>query len=213
MYKKKPFFIVFEGVEGCGKSFQSKKLYNNLKKLKIKSLLTREPGGTSNAEIIRNLILKDYFLKDKRKTFHRYTDTFLYLAARNEHVQDKIIPALNSKMVVICDRFIDSTYAYQVHGKKVNKNLIDNIHKIILGKYKPNLTIILKVTTKSSRLRIKKRRFKNRYDKFSDAFYKSVQNSFLKRAKGKRNYVVLESSKNTPELEKKILNLVLKKIR
>ena len=66
MYKKKPFFIVFEGVEGCGKSYQSKKLYNNLKKLKIKSILTREPGGTENAEVIRNLILKDYFLKNKK---------------------------------------------------------------------------------------------------------------------------------------------------
>ena len=68
MYKKKPFFIVFEGVEGCGKSFQSKKLYDNLKKLKIKSILTREPGGTDNAEVIRNLILKDYFLKNKKKS-------------------------------------------------------------------------------------------------------------------------------------------------
>ena len=80
----------------------------------------------------------------------------MYLAARNEHVQDKIIPALKSKMVVICDRFIDSTYAYQVHGKKVNKVLIDKIHRVIIGKYKPNLTIVLKVTTRSSRQRIKK---------------------------------------------------------
>ena len=69
MYKKKPFFIVFEGVEGCGKSYQSQKLYNNLKKLKIKSILTREPGGTDNAEVIRNLILKDYFLKNKKRHF------------------------------------------------------------------------------------------------------------------------------------------------
>ena len=64
MYKKKPFFIVFEGVEGCGKSYQSKKLYNNLKKLKIKSILTREPGGTHNAEVIRNLILKVFSIKN-----------------------------------------------------------------------------------------------------------------------------------------------------
>ena len=137
----------------------------------------------------------------------------MYLAARNEHVQDKIIPALKSKMVVICDRFIDSTYAYQVHGKKVNKVLIDKIHNVIIGKYKPNLTIVLKVTTRSSRQRIKKRRLKNRYDKFSDSFYKSVQKSFLRRAKGQKNYVIFESSKNTPKLEKDILNLVLKRLR
>ena len=116
-------------------------------------------------------------------------------------------------MVVICDRFIDSTYAYQVHGKKVNKVLIDKIHRVIIGKYKPNLTIVLKVTTRSSRQRIKKRRLKNRYDKFSDSFYQSVQKSFLMRAKGQKNYVVFESSKNTPKLEKDILNLVLKRLR
>ena len=67
MYKKKSFFIVFEGVEGCGKSFQSRKLRNNLKKKKINSLLTREPGGTKSAELIRGLILKDYFQKEKKE--------------------------------------------------------------------------------------------------------------------------------------------------
>ena len=67
MYKKKPFFVVFEGVEGCGKSYQSKKLLHNLKKKKIKTILTREPGGTKSAELIRNLILKDYFNKNKKR--------------------------------------------------------------------------------------------------------------------------------------------------
>ena len=122
MFKKKPFFIVFEGVEGCGKSFQSKKLLNNLKKKKIKALLTREPGGTRSAELIRNLILKDYFIKESKEKFDKYTDTLLYLAARNEHIKNKIIPALKKKIIVICDRFTDSTLAYQVYGKKVNLN-------------------------------------------------------------------------------------------
>ncbi len=97
MYKKKPFFIVFEGIEGCGKSYQSKKLFFSLKKKKIKSLLTREPGGTKSAELIRNLILKDYFNKSKNDKFDRYTDTLLYLAARNEHIITKIKPALKKK--------------------------------------------------------------------------------------------------------------------
>ena len=86
MYKKKPFFIVFEGVEGCGKSFQSKRLFNTLKRNKIDTLLTREPGGTKSSELIRNLILKDYFSKDSKEKFDKYTDTLLYLAARNEHI-------------------------------------------------------------------------------------------------------------------------------
>ena len=97
MFKKKPFFIVFEGVEGCGKSYQSKKLVKNLKRKKITPILTREPGGTPSAELIRNLILKDYFNKKKVEKFDKYTDTLLYLAARNEHIKNKIKPALKKK--------------------------------------------------------------------------------------------------------------------
>jgi dTMP kinase len=158
MYKKKPFFIVFEGVEGCGKSFQSKKLYKSLKRDKIDTILTREPGGTKSSELIRNLILKDYFLKSKKEKFDKYTDTLLYLAARNEHVKYKIKPALLKKKVVICDRFTDSTIAYQVYGKKVDINFINNIHKKILSGLKPNLVFILKVSKKTSKNRLQKKK-------------------------------------------------------
>ena len=208
MYKKKPFFIVFEGVEGCGKSFQSKKLLNNLKKKRIPALLTREPGGTKSAELIRNLILKDYFNHDSKEKFDKYTDTLLYLAARNEHIKNKINPALKKKSVVICDRFTDSTLAYQVYGKNVNINFINNIHKFILGKNKPNLTFVLKVSTETSKKRLKKRKTKNRYDNFAQNFYSKAQNSFLKIAKNKKNYFVLNSSKNDSNLEKKIFKIV-----
>jgi len=208
MYKKKPFFIVFEGVEGCGKSFQSKKLLNNLKKKRIPVLLTREPGGTKSAELIRNLILKDYFNHDSKEKFDKYTDTLLYLAARNEHIKNKIYPALKKKSVVICDRFTDSTLAYQVYGKNVNINFINNIHKFILGKIKPNLTFVLKVSTETSKKRLKKRKTKNRYDNFAQNFYSKAQNSFLKIAKNKKNYFVLNSSKNDSNLEKKIFKIV-----
>ena len=94
---KKNHFSQYQGVEGCGKSFQSKKLINKLKKKKINTLLTREPGGTKSAELIRNLILEDYFSKDSKEKFDKYTDTLLYLAARNEHIKNKIIPALKKK--------------------------------------------------------------------------------------------------------------------
>ena len=97
MYKKKPLFIVFEGIEGSGKSFQAKKLFNNLKKISINSILTREPGGTKGAEEIRKIILKDYFEKNKKIKFDKYTDTLLYLAARNEHIKNKILPAIRKK--------------------------------------------------------------------------------------------------------------------
>jgi dTMP kinase len=210
MYKQKPLFIVFEGVEGCGKSFQCKKLLNNLKKKNLSTLLTREPGGTKSAELIRNLILKDYFNKENKKNekFNKYTDTLLYLAARNEHIKNKIKPALKKKTIVICDRFTDSTLAYQVFGKKVNINFINNIHKYILEGIKPDITFVLKVSSRASRKRLNERKSRNRYDNFNQSFYTKAQKSFLQIAKNKKNYFILESSNNDNVLEKKIFNIV-----
>ena len=210
MYKKKPFFIVFEGVEGCGKSFQSKKLFNRLKRKKIDAILTREPGGTKSSELIRNLILKDYFARDSSEKFDKYTDTLLYLAARNEHIKNKIKPSLLKNKVVICDRFIDSTIAYQVYGKKVDKNFIDNIHKKILQGIKPNIVFVLKVSNKSSKNRLRKRKTKNRYDNFAQSFYNKAQKSFIKIAKNKKNYFILDSSSNDEILENKIFKIIKK---
>jgi len=213
MYKNKAFFIVFEGIEGCGKSYQCKKLFANLSRRGFKSILTREPGGTKSAEIIRKLILKDYFSKELKEKFDKYTDTLLYLASRNEHIQNKIKPALLNKKIVICDRFTDSTMAYQVYGKKVNKRFIDNIHNHILKGIKPNLTIILKVDHKEANRRLKKRKSLNRYDKFPKKFYSQAQKSFIKIARNKKNYVIFDSSVNNNNLEKKILNIVLNKLK
>ncbi len=210
MYKKKPFFIVFEGVEGCGKSFQSNKLNKKLRSKKIDTILTREPGGTKSSELIRNLILKDYFQKNQSDKFDKYTDTLLYLAARNEHIKNKIKPALKKKKVVICDRFTDSTLAYQVYGKKVDISFINNIHKKILSGIKPNIVFVLKVSEKVSRKRLKKRKNKNRYDNFAQSFYTKAQKSFIKLSKNKKNYFVLDSSLNDNSLEEKIFNIVSK---
>ena len=210
MFKKKSLFIVFEGVEGCGKSYQSKKLQKNLQRIGVSSILTREPGGTRGAESIRSLILKDYFNKGNQEKFDKYTDTLLYLASRNEHVKNKIKPALKKKKIVICDRFTDSTLAYQVYGKKVNKSFIDKIHQHILKGVNVSITFILKVSPKSSKDRLKKRKTKNRYDNFHQSFYSKAQKSFLKIAKNKKNYFVLESSLNNDDLEKKIFKIVSK---
>ena len=213
MLKQKPLFIVFEGVEGCGKSFQSKKLFHKLKKNRMKSILTREPGGTKSAEQIRNLILKDYFNKSKKEKFDKYTDTLLYLAARNEHIKTKIIPALQKKYIVICDRFVDSTIAYQVYGKKIKPEFIKKIHNVILGNLKPNITFVLKVNSRSSKKRLLKRKSKNRYDNFPQSFYNTVQKSFLKIAKNKKNYFILESSANNNILEKQIFKITAKYLK
>ena len=213
MYKKKPFFIVFEGIEGSGKSYQIKKLYNNLKRKGLKTIKTREPGGTQGAERIRKLILKDYFGKNKSEEFDKYTDTLLYLAARNEHIKKKIEPALKKKSIVLCDRFVDSTLAYQVSGKIVKHRFIENIHNEILP-FKPNLTFVLKVKIRKALKRLQKRRKKNRYDKFSKSFYIKAQKAFLKIAKkNKKKYYVIDNSTDSMHIENKILKIVLNKLK
>mgnify|MGYP001307048432 CR=1 FL=1 len=206
MYKKKPLFVTFEGVEGSGKSYQSKKLYKNLKTMGFRVILTREPGGTHSAEKIRNVILKDYFHKDIKEKFDKYSDTLLYLAARNEHIKNKIKPALNKKNIVICDRFVDSTLAYQVYGKGVDRRFVDTIHKYILNDVRPDLTFVLSVKINKALKRLKKRRVKNRYDKFSKSFYSNVQKAFIKIARrNKKKYIVLDNSKDSKITENTIL--------
>jgi dTMP kinase len=211
MLNKKPLFITFEGIEGSGKSYLSNKLFKEIKKRKIPVIHTREPGGTIGAEAIRKIILKDYFNSgNNNKNFNKYTDTLLYLAARNEHVINKIKPALLKKKIIICDRFVDSTIAYQVYGKGVSKNLIDSVHKYILGTLKPDLTFVLKVNISKATERLKKRKKRNRYDKFSKSFYIKAQNAFIKIAnRNKKRYSVFDNSNDTKEIEILILNKVL----
>ena len=210
--RKKSFFIVFEGIEGSGKSYQAKILYKKLKRKFKNIILTREPGGTKGAEIIRKIILKDYFEKDKKIKFDKYTDTLLYLAARNEHVKNKILPAIKKRKIIICDRFTDSTIAYQVYGKKVSLAFINNIHKKILDNIKPDLIFILKVKKQSFIKRLKKRKTRNRYDNFPTKFYLKAQKSFLKISSNKSRYIVLDSSKNTTELQNKVFNIVINRL-
>jgi len=203
MLKRKNLFVTFEGIEGCGKSYQSKKLYNSIKKLSLPVILTREPGGTKSAEKIRKVILEDYFHPEVKEKFDKNTDTLLYLAARNEHIVTKIKPALKKNKIIICDRFIDSTLAYQVYGKNVDKRLVDDVHKHILGTLLPDLTFVLKVNIDIAFKRLKKRKIKNRYDKFSKNFYIKAQKAFIEIAKkNKKRYLVIDNSKDTTDTEK-----------
>jgi len=192
MYKKKPFFITFEGIEGSGKSYQSKKLYKNLIKQKISAVYTREPGGSKSAEKIRK-----FLLTGKKNKFNKITDTLLYMASRSEHFENLIKPSLKKNKVIICDRFIDSTMAYQASGKGINKDFINVMQKNIVGNLKPNLTFILKLNPNIALSRVKKRSTKNRYDKFKKEFYKKVQNAYIKFSKSnKKRYIIIDSSKN-----------------
>jgi len=208
MYKKKFFFIVFEGVEGTGKSYQINKLFYKLKKKKFNPIKTREPGGSITAEKIRNLI----FSKNSNH-FDKLTDFYLMCAARNEHVRKTLLVAREKKQIVICDRFIDSTYAYQVIGNNIDKNINLLNQKYILKNLKPNLTIVLKSNLKIIFSRIKKRKKTNKFDRLKVNFYKKVQNTYINKASKNKNYFVFDSSKNNSDLEKKIFKLVIKKIK
>ena len=208
MRKKKFYFIVFEGVEGTGKSYQINKLYKKLKTKKINTIKTREPGGSKTAEKIRSLI----FAKNSN-SFDKLTDYYLMCAARNEHVKKTLLTAKKEKKIVICDRFTDSTYAYQIIGNKIDKKINILNQKYILNKLKPNLTIVLKSNFKVIFSRIKKRKKINKFDKLKLNFYKKAQNVYIDRAMKNKNYYLFDSSMNTSDLEKKIFKLVIEKIK
>ena len=208
MRKKKFYFIVFEGIEGTGKSYQINKLYKKLNVKKYNVVKTREPGGTSTAEVIRNLI----FSKNS-KNFDALTDYYLLCASRNEHVKKFLHQAKKSKKIVLCDRFTDSTYAYQVIGNKIDNRLNTLNQNYILKGLRPNLTILLKSNFKSIFSRIQKRKKNNKFDKLKIDFYKKAQRAFLSKAKKNKNYYIFDSSNNTPDLEKEIFKLIVKKLK
>ncbi len=201
MYKKP--IIVFEGIEGSGKSYHVKNLCNYFKKKKIKFICIREPGGSKNSELIRKLIL------NSGSKFNKNTDLLLYLASRSENIQ-LIKNNLNKKVIVI-DRFIDSTLAYQHYGMGIQFKLINHLNKFLLKNIKVNLTFLNVVNKKNMSLRLKKRKKLNRYDKFRGKFYQKVQNGFLKIAKKKPNkYKIINSNKSIPFNKEIIINTIEK---
>ena len=207
MYKKK-FFIVFEGIEGSGKSSHSLSLVKKLKSLKVPCVYLREPGGTREAECIRN-----FLLKNENKKFDSLTDTLLYLAARNENFLRKIKPFYKKK-IIICDRFIDSTLAYQHYGLGVKRHFINFINKEIMGIVKPDFTFLMYLNVNQSILRISNKKITNRYDKFEKSFYKKVQNGFLKLSnKNKSKYMIINSSNKFKTNQTIIFNQVKKLIK
>ena len=198
MYNRKPF-IVFEGIEGSGKSLHSKSLIDQLKKKRISYIYLREPGGTKNAEMIRRIILN----KNSDK-LHKFTDTLLYLAARNENFINNIKPFYN-KRIIICDRFVDSTIAYQHYGLGINKNLIKLINKNILNNVKPDFTFLMKIDINESFKRLRKRFNLNRYDEFNKNFYKNVQKGFIKLSNLQPTKYMIINSENSITINKKII--------
>jgi len=197
---KKPI-IVFEGIEGSGKSHHistvSKYLYNK----KISHIKIREPGGNPNSEKIRKLILNN------KSNFNRNTDLLLYMAARSENVE--IIKKFYNKKIILIDRFTDSTIAYQHYGMGVNLNLIETLNKYLLKNIKIGFTFLNIVNQKNLQKRLKQRRSLNRYDKFKMSFYNNVQKGFIHLSQQQKNkYQLINSNLEIDKNEKLIISKI-----
>ena len=197
---KKPI-IVFEGIEGSGKSHHITAVSKYLTKKKISHIKIREPGGNSNSEKIRRLILNN------KSDFNKNTDLLLYLAARSENIN--IIKRSYKKKIILIDRFTDSTIAYQHFGMGVDINLIKTLNKFLLQKIKVDFTFLNLVNKKNLHSRLKKRKSLNRYDKFDMSFYNKVQKGFIKLSNvKKKKYKLVNSNLDIRKNEE----LVLRKI-
>jgi len=186
MYKKP--IIVFEGIEGSGKSLHINNVASYLKKKGKKFIKIREPGGNQNSEKIRKLILNN------KSNFDNVTDLLLYFAARNENLKNIIIKNVGKKIILI-DRFVDSTFAYQHYGMGININFINEISNFLLKNIKVSFTFLNLVNEKNMKIRLKQRKRLNRYDKFEMSFYKKVQSGFIKIAsKNKKKYLKINSN-------------------
>jgi len=202
-------FITIEGCEGTGKSTQIKLLEKNLKK-KIKIKSTREPGGSFGAEQIRKLIFKS-----KRQNWSPITEALLHISARSDHLEKIIKPNLKKGIWVICDRFRDSTIAYQGYGNGLKLNVLEIMQDSIFNKFHANLTIILDMDVNKCIRRFKKRKFGlQKYEKMNINFHKKIRNGFLKIAeKNKKRCYVLNADENEIVINKKILEIINKKFK
>ena len=200
--------IVFEGIEASGKSTSLKKVIKYLKTNKINYLSFREPGGTNLSEKLRSLML------NKKSALSNKTDLFLLMASRSENI-DKILKKNYKKKVILIDRFIDSTLAYQHYGMKLDKDLILKMNNFLLGNIRPNFTFLSIVNKNNMLNRLKLRKNKNKYDNFDYNFYNKVQKGFLKIAnKNKSKYLILDTNKdNLKIIENKLINKIDKIIK
>ncbi|ACV61063.1 thymidylate kinase [Desulfofarcimen acetoxidans DSM 771] len=215
-------FIVFEGIDGSGKTTQINILYKNLlQHNRIKNqpagseyvLLTREPGGTATSELIRNILLNP--ANDK---LCARTEALLYAAARAQHVEERIRPALSSGKIVICDRFIDSSLAYQGYGRGQDLSFLHNLNQLAAGGLKPDLTILLDLPVGAALKRLNNRQVsgieKDRLESEAVSFYERVREGYLKIAgtgidnnsAGSGGYLVVNADQELNKVSDRIID-------
>ncbi len=209
---KSGIFITFEGGEGCGKTTQIKRLAESLKCLLPDNslLITREPGGTSSAELIRDLLVNGDVDK-----WRPTTEALMMSAARHEHVEEIIRPALKDNKIVISDRFSDSTYVYQGIISGVAQANIKILNKIVCGSIQPDLTIIFDLSSQAGLARAKSREIgENRFEAKGLAFHERVRSGFIELAKENPKRCILINADRSPgQIADEVLVVVMSRLR
>lgn len=195
-------FITIEGGEGCGKSTLCKRLSELLNEKNIDHLITREPGGVDSSEAIRNVIMN-------HEVDHK-SEVLLFAAARNEHLKEKIIPELNKGKYVICDRYVDSSLAYQGHAQGLGIDTVLNINKYVIEENFPRLTFWLDMDVEDALGRISANREVNRFDKKTKDFHQKVRDGYQQVMNMyPERYIKLDANKPVDELALIVLNEIL----
>jgi dTMP kinase len=211
-------FITFEGLDGCGKSTQSEKLASALRGQGLSVVLTREPGGTPSGEKIRRLLLDT-----ETSGLTPLAELALMFAARAQHIREVIQPGLAAGRIVLCDRFTDSTEAYQGGGRKLSSEPVLALHHILCGDLQPELTILMDSDVALSVDRARRRnqaqggrgqRDENRFEQESRAFFGRVRNAYLAiAAREPQRVVVVDARGTAAETHDKILEIVRRKLK
>ncbi|WP_316172042.1 dTMP kinase [Bradyrhizobium sp. SZCCHNRI1058] len=204
-------FVTFEGGEGAGKSTQIKMLADHLQKEGVRLVLTREPGGSPGAEIMRHLVLSGM-----GKLLGPEAETLLFAAARDDHVRNVILPALNQGSWVLCDRFFDSTRAYQGSQGKVAPDVLNAMQRVTIGDLKPDLTLILDVPVEIGLQRAGARRGAGTPDRFEGEdikFHKGLRDAFHKiAAEDPRRCVLIDATASAETVSQLVWNAVRERL-
>lgn len=198
-------FITFEGIEGCGKSTQTKLLQQYLKEKNRKVFLTREPGGPKISEEIRRVLLST-----ENKEMLPRTEILLYMASRSQHTGEWIIPHLEQGFFVISDRYFDSTIAYQGAARKIPRNIIDTLTDFATFGLKPDLTFLVDLPAEIGLSRIEAKKA-DRLEQESLAFHQEVRKGFLDLARQESDrFVILDGRKSIAEIHQDIVDVINK---